>query len=161
MNSIFSFCLRTSLALGVMLGLVGCGHTPIAEASTALETECWSLQDTLQLTFSNADTQQVYQLYFPITFTEEYPYRNLYLRAAVQAPSGEVNLLPARFDLASAEGEWYTETSGDEVPFNLNLGEGLRLNQTGDYTIRMYHYMRDAEICGVREVGVVLDKLVR
>jgi gliding motility-associated lipoprotein GldH len=156
MNSISSPLLRLSAAVLLVVWFCGCdGH--FAKTEKDLETECWSSSDTLRLSFQNDDTNQVYQLYFPIAITEDYPYRDLYLRAGVKAPSGEENILPSRFDLATLEGEWLSEPSGDEIPFRLNLSDGLRFNQSGEYTISLYHYMRDAEICGVREIGIVVD----
>jgi gliding motility-associated lipoprotein GldH len=158
MNAIFSPSLRLSAAILLMLLFSACG-SHFAQTETQPANECWAAGDTLDLNFENTDTAQAYQLYFPITFTEDYPYNNLYLRAVVKAPSGEEHILPARFDLAAPTGEWFSDPSGDEIPFTLNIGEGLRFNQTGTYTIRLYHYMRDNEVCGVRKIGVVVDPL--
>ena len=46
-----------------------------------------------------------------------------------------------------------------EVVFELNLGDGLRFNQLGDYTIRLFHYMREAPLCGVAEIGIAMDEV--
>ena len=159
MKAIFSPSLRLSAALILLLLFSACGGSHFAKTETQLENECWAASDTLDLSFENSDTSQAYQLYFPITFTEDYPYNNLHLRAVVIAPSGEKNILPSRFDLAAPTGEWFSDPSGDEIPFTLNIGEGLRFTQQGTYTIRMYHYMRDNEVCGVRKIGMVVDRL--
>jgi gliding motility-associated lipoprotein GldH len=159
MDHIAKVSLRWALPILSIFLLYSCNPGHIASTATTMDNDCWSMQDTLRMTFENTDTQQVYQLYFPMTFTEDYTYSNLYVRAAVRAPSGEENVLPSRFDLTTPAGEWESEPSGEEIPFTLNLGEGLRLNQTGEYTISLYHFMRDEQICGVREVGLVLDRL--
>lgn len=150
---------RLPLYLGVawlLISLNAC-DSHLASTDREIPGDCWAASDTLDLVFSNTDTSKIYQLYFPLTLTEEYSYNNIYLRAIVRAPSGAENVLPARFDLASPNGEWQSEVSGDEIPFTLNLGEGLRFNQTGDYTLRFFHFMRDETLCGVRKIGMVLD----
>ena len=154
----FRFRLAVCIGMiGLLISFSACEPSHLAIQEREVPGECWAAADTLHLTFSNQDTSQVYQLYFPITLTEDYPYSNIYLHAIVRAPSGAENVLPSRFDLASPDGKWETEVSGDEIPFTLNLGEGLRFNQIGDYTFRLYHFMRDEPLCGIRKIGMVLD----
>lgn len=142
-----------------LVSLNSCGESHFAEKELELETECWSHIDTLSLSFDNTDTSKIYQIHFPVVLTEEYAYRNIYLRAKVISPSGDENVLPARFDLAAPTGEWFSEPSGDEIPFKLGVEDGLLFNQTGQYTIKMYHFMRDEPLCGVRSAGIVLDEV--
>lgn len=117
------------------------------------------MHDTVHLSFSSVDTSAVYRLYFPMVFTEEYPYSNIYLHARIISPKGEENILPARFELSDVNGNWYGEPDGTEIPFQLGLGDGLRFNQSGTYTIQLFHFMRDEPLCGTRTAGIVLDEV--
>ncbi|MEM7037885.1 MAG: gliding motility lipoprotein GldH [Bacteroidota bacterium] len=153
-----SFLSACSGMLLLLMLCTSCGESHLAHTSRAYDDACWAMTDTLDLVYHSTDTQKVHTLYFPITFTDDYPNSNLYLRAIVRSPSGDENVLPARFDLMDAAGEWMGEPSGDEVELELNIGDGLRFNQEGDYTIRLFHFMRDTELCGVRKVGIVLDE---
>ncbi len=143
-----------------MLSFSACTDSRI-KAELELETQCWTVADTLELKFSNSDTSAVYQLYFPVVFLETYPYNNVYLRAQVTSPSGDQNILPARFQLSAPNGEWYTEPSGEELPFDLGISDGLRFNQEGEYSIALYQYMQDENLCGVSSVGIVLEEVER
>lgn len=117
------------------------------------------MHDTVRVEFGSADTQQVYQLTFPMVFTEDYAYNNIYLRAAVKSPSGELNVLPARFELQESNGAWLSPPNGEEISFELGIGDGLRFNQEGTYTLMLYQYMRDEPLCGIRSAGLVLDRV--
>ena len=136
--------------------LASCG-APFSSVSKEFENECWLMQDTLELSFENKDTAQVYSMWFPIVFNDDYAFNNIHLRATVQPPSGETSLLPARFSLVSPTGDWLTEKDGAEIPFDLLVGEGMRFNQVGKYRIRLYHYMRDSSLCGIERAGIMLD----
>ena len=130
---------------------------PAAETENEFDGDCWSMRDTVFLDFDNPDTSSIYQLYFPVTFTEDYSYNNVYLHALVISPSGDQNLLPARFDLMDRQGNWFSDPSGDEIPFKLKMEDGLRFNQLGNYQVKFFHYMRDEPLCGVAKAGIVLD----
>jgi gliding motility-associated lipoprotein GldH len=128
-----------------------------AEADMEFESGCWNKGDTLTLEFESQDTNAVYQLSFPITVNEDYPFHNIYLHAILRAPSGDASLLENEFILADRTGAWLSEPSGDVIPFQLHMGEGLRFNQTGKYSLKLFHFMRQGELCGVEKAGIIVD----
>lgn len=117
------------------------------------------MEDTLKLEFDNEDTSKVFMLGFPIVVSEEYAFHNIYLKAILKAPSGDESAIPGEFVLADPAGVWLSEPSGDLITFQLNVGEGLRFNQKGKYSLRLYHYMRDDMLCGVQQAGIALDPI--
>jgi gliding motility-associated lipoprotein GldH len=127
------------------------------EADRSFDGGCWAVGDTITLEFDSPDTQQVYRLQFPVTISEDYSFNNIYLHADLVAPSGDVSMIPTEFKLCSPAGEWFAEASGDEIPFELNVDQGLRFNQTGKYKLKLYHFMRDDLLCGVQKAGIAID----
>lgn len=150
---------RILLAI-MMLGLlaVGCS-SHWAETESKFEGTCWQVSDTLTLEFESKDTARVFALGFPITIDDDYPFNNIYLHASLTAPSGDTSIIPAEFVLADPTGAWLTEPDGDKATFELKVSDGLRFSQQGKYTLRLYHYMRENELCGVERVGIALDQL--
>lgn len=135
----------------------GC-NSPHASVSQDFQGGCWNMSDTLDLSFENADTNQVYKLWFPLTLTGTYTYNNIYLRAILIPPTGAPSILPARFALSAEDGTWLTEADGDEAPFDLLLSGAIRFNQKGTYQVRLLHYMRDSVLCGVKSAGITIDR---
>lgn len=146
----------TGLVLMLVLAGSGCNR-PFASMEREFDAACWDLKDTLDLRFDNKDTSQVYQMWFPLTLTEDYGYSNIYLHAELTPPSGETTVLPASFPLMGADGAWAGESQGKTVKFDLLMAGAIRLNQTGSYRIRCYQYMRDSVLCGVQSAGITLD----
>ncbi len=146
------------MAMVFMAMLAGC-TSHWANTSTDFEAGCWNASDTLSLEFENQDTGQVFVLGFPLVVSEDYPFHNIYLRATLKAPSGDETMIPGEFVLADPTGQWLSEPSGDLVTFQLNVGDGIRFNQKGKYLVRLQHYMRDAQLCGVVRAGISLDKM--
>lgn len=158
MKTIKSLLLLLTLGSGLAFALSSC-EAPLAETQEEFDGDCWSMRDSVSLIFENTDTSAIYRLYFPVTFTEDYSYSNVYLHALVTSPSGDVNLLPARFDLMDKIGNWYSQPSGDEIPFKLSVEDGLRFNQLGNYSVKLYQYMRDEPLCGIRSSGIVVEEV--
>lgn len=126
---------------------------------TEFDNHCWSVTDTLELGFESSDTASVYELSFPITLNEDYPFHNIYLHVILTAPSGDQSTIPTEFVLADRNGAWLSEPSGDVIPFLLKVPEGIRFNQAGKYSLRVLHFMRDGELCGVESAGIALDPM--
>jgi|GEM_PF-2545173 gliding motility-associated lipoprotein GldH len=134
-------------------------ESPLASVNKSFDDGCWPIQDTLEVEFDNKDTSQVYSLWFPLEVeAEDYPYNNIHLRAAIQAPSGSTTVIPARFGLMDPTGEWLSEDVGERVGFQLLLSSGLRFNQSGTYSIALYHFMQDSSLCGITSAGITLEK---
>lgn len=146
------------VALLAMLTLTAC-NSHWQSTETDFEGNCWAVGDTLRLDFENTDTSQVFQLGFPITLTEDYPFHNIYLHAILKAPSGDQSMIPSEFVLADRTGAWLSKPNGDEIPFVLYVPEGIRFNQVGKYSLRLFHFMRDPNLCGIEDAGIVIDPL--
>lgn len=148
--------------LGLFLGclLLQSCQKHWAEIDHTFDAGCWETTDTLVLSFENTDTNQIYRLQFPVDVTEDYPFNNIYLHALLTTPSGEQSVVPSEFKLSSNAGEWFSEPKGDIIPFQLSIADGLRFNQMGTYTVKLFHFMRDAQICGVSRAGIALDPIV-
>lgn len=145
--------------IGILIVCSGCSkHWQSAEKD--FENKCWNVSDTLSLSFENTDTSAVYELSFPVTVNEDYPFHNLYLHVVLNAPSGDASTIPTEFVLADPNGNWLSEPSGDVITFQLKVPEGIRFSQTGKYSLRLFHFMRDADLCGVESAGIAVNPMV-
>lgn len=132
-------------------GFSGCGES-LAEAGLDPDEDCWALTDTLFLNYQ-VEEPGAYKLVFPATFTESYPYQNIYLYVEVVTPSGKVNGAPYNYILMNEYGEWFEKPSRGKISFELPLGRNIRLDEKGEYKFRVYHYMRNEKLCGISHIG--------
>jgi gliding motility-associated lipoprotein GldH len=127
--------------------LTGCGGS-LASANISPDDACWAIEDSLLLSY-DVEEPGMYQLVFPITFTESYPYQNLYLHVKVTTPSGKVTAAPYNYVLMDEYGVWYEKPKGDKISFELPLGRNIRLDEKGTYSFSICHYMRNEHLCGI------------
>lgn len=144
------------IAFSALLGVSACGDSSVASMNSDIKGGCWNMIDTLDLTFENTDTSKVYRVQFPLTFTDAYSYRNIYLRILVQPPSGPAGGEAFNFDIQDEYGEWYGDFDGESATYDLELPDPFRMNQLGTYRFRLVHFMRDVSLCGITGAGIRL-----
>lgn len=120
------------------------------EYSNRFETNCWPITDTLDFTLSKK-AGQFEQLV--IDLQEEYPYQNLYLKLFYESPDGKQGELMMSDTLSSPSGEWYIENKGSF--YRGRFSNALELpGPEGDYRCRLIQFMREENLCGVRQVAI-------
>lgn len=143
---------------GITLLFSACGGYKVSEFYEP-QDNCWSMQDTLSLSFNAEDTTQPWKLVFPLIFTEDYAWSNIYLKLQTTTPGGETSDLSYKFSLMDESGNWYGEPASGGVLCELEVGSGLKFSEMGEYNFRLYHYMRDVDLCGIARTGIALDPL--
>jgi gliding motility-associated lipoprotein GldH len=128
-------------------------------STTEPEGACWEMHDSLVLPFSVSDTTLAWNLTFPLRFTDDYPYSNLYVQLATYTPSGESGKATYRFRLMDELGNWDGEYAGSAIRYVAAVGPGIKFNQLGDYRLVLRHFMRDETLCGIQSAGIALDQL--
>ncbi|MCB9231543.1 MAG: gliding motility lipoprotein GldH [Bacteroidia bacterium] len=137
----------------LMLWAGGC-KSPLAHTDQSFEGACWALSDTLSLEFENSEPGKSVKIVAPVTFNQDYPFNNLYLRMEAIAPSGTKSVLPYEYQLMSVTGEWYGDISGDRAKFDLPLSQDQVFPENGTYRFRIFHFMQTDDLCGVESAGI-------
>lgn len=142
----------------LVLALQACeGHDFIA--NTEPEGACWEMNDSVVLPFEVSDTTAAWNLTFPLSFTDDYPYSNLYVQLTTHTPGGESGKATYRFRLMDELGNWDGTYSGSKVQYAAAVGPGIKFNQLGTYRLVLRHFMRDETLCGVHSASIALDRL--
>jgi gliding motility-associated lipoprotein GldH len=137
----------------VLWVLTSCSNNRLYEEYTGIEDQLWNIADTLQFEIPSGLSGQTI---LGIKYTQEYGYRNLYLRYELKDSLN--NLLESQllniplFESTSGKplgkGFGSTYTKYDTLP--------LKLQQY--HSIRFIQYMRIDELPGIEAVGI---KLIR
>lgn len=137
--------------------LMGCSRADYVNRIT-FDDGCWDIQDTLRAQMPASQDEEI-RLRIDVQLGAEYGYDNLYLKLQYRSPSGKVQETLLNNTLLTPSGEWLTERQGDRVRWTFAPAPSLPGDETGQYEIALWHYMRDTELCEVYAVGIgVMDE---
>ncbi len=138
--------------------IVACGEPDVYNSYVALPNAGWG-QDSLAVFRADiANTNEAYDISFQIRNQSFYKYANLWLFVDVISPDGEMQRDTVECILANNDGSWRGAGWGSlyslQCPYRLNT----RFAKSGQYTFRVSHGMRDADIRGIHSLGLKISK---
>jgi len=144
-----------------LLTFIGCKEDFYFESERVLTADQWSYQDSLDFTFSIADTSALYNLYLDINHSTEYPYQNVYLNVATLFPSGKRIKERLPIDFADKTGRWYGNCDSEWCKLRVNLQQDAFFNEIGKHTITLEQNMRVNPLPGIRQLSIKLEDTKR
>ncbi len=151
---------RTNILLVAICGILtffGCKEDFYFESNKTITSGEWNHQDSLDFTFSIADTSTIYNLYLDINHSTEYPFQNIYLQVATLFPSGKRIKERLPIDFADKTGRWYGNCDSEWCNLRVNLQQGAFFNAIGNHTITLEQFMRVDPLPGIRELSIKLE----
>ena len=121
-----------------------------------MKGDYWLQNDTLRF---NVAVNQQNQMPFQIenTYTDDYPFQNIYLRIWTKSPSGIIQDTLLLDSLSNNLGEWKTKGSGKYV-CAFSHYDALKWAEVGNYSVKMIQYMRKDTLYGIKSVSVIAEK---
>lgn len=140
--------------VGVYLAvaLISCGSSDL---SHTFKDEKWIASDTV--TFQHTvEKGQTPVFRIENTYTDAYPFQNIYLKIWAKSPSGKTTEYLALDTLIRPAGEWRVAGSSPHLlPFVNN--PKIDFSETGNYTVKLIQYMRKDTLEGVQSLGIRLQ----
>ena len=153
----------TIALFGILLS--GCSQDAVFSSSTSFSGG-WNVKDTVQVALPQLDSLQSYNLFFTVRNSNDYPFNNLFLIAAMQFPQGKVVTDTLEYRMANPDGSWLGTGIGSVKESKLWYKEGVRFTEDGAYTLSIVHALRNngqvqgvQELNGIIEVGVRIEEL--
>lgn len=139
-------------ALAVSLLLAGC--TPsLVDTSLAPAGGRWAVSDSLSAGFEVVDTTQAYRLRLSLNLTEDYPYRNLYVRFRLQPPNGSAQVATPEFVLQDVYGNWnVTRTWAGNYALSAVLNDSAVFHKRGQWQVSLGAFTRSDTLPGVSAI---------
>jgi len=149
------------LLLAAAFSMMSCGRNVVFTDSSTMPGKIWKLEHTPAFSIQVKDTLNSNNIYFIIRTGSTYPYRNIYLFVTTTAPDSKSITDTLRYDLADEKGNWYGKGFGDlhelQVPFKSNVF----FPAAGTYQIAVRHGMRIADLKGVYDFGLRVEKTLK
>jgi|GEM_PF-2081123 len=143
------------IVIGLM-SLFFLSSTACSDGNTVTEKQffnnCWHITDSLTFEIAHEGEGQTTQGITPkLQFLDEYPYRNIFLKCIVQSPSGQLLDTLIGDTLIDPIGNWI----GDSLSRSLPTLQ-IPLEEQGTYTCKVTQYMRDENLCQIRQASIAL-----
>lgn len=155
---------RRSLVRIYMLSIIAallataCNNSAFYTESVHLKNNEWKAGDTLFYTFNSKDTLASYDFYFDIRNTTDYDMQNLYLFITAYYPGNTFSRDTAECILAAPDGKWYGKGMGKHKDSRFLFRKGVRFRKPGDYMIAVNQAMREKNLKGISDVGILIKK---
>jgi gliding motility-associated lipoprotein GldH len=140
------------VALAVVLLLQACTQS-LVDTSHFPNDGRWAVSDSLGAGFVVADTIQAYRMRLSLSLTEDYPYRNLYVRFRMKPPAGTGQIATPEFVLQDVYGNWnVARTWTGDYSLSAVLNDSAVFRQPGRWQVSLGAFTRSDTLPGVSKV---------
>lgn len=149
------------LIIGVVMGvfLLCCDSSRLYEKNQDISNYAWNMNDTLLYSFELTDVSKPIHSYINIRHRFEFDWRNIWMKATLIYPNDSAYVFPVNILLSEPNGHWYGNCRGDVCMLQTPLTEkyAFQYTDTGIYTLKINHEMRENPLKGIMSVGFRLD----
>jgi len=152
---------RCLLLLTAAVFMSSCGRNVVFTDSSVMPGRTWKLENTPAFSIMVQDTLNSNNINFIIRTGSSYPFRNLYLFVTTASPEGKSITDTLNYDLADEKGNWYGKGFGDIHELQLPYKSNVFFPVSGTYQITVQHGMRFADLRGVYDFGLRVEKTLK
>lgn len=149
---------RCLLLLTAAVFMNSCGRNVVFTDSSAMPGRIWNLENRPDFSIMVQDTLNGNNIYFILRTGSSYPFRNIYLFVTTASPEGKSITDTLSYDLADEKGNWYGKGFGDIHELQLPYKSNVFFPVSGTYQITVQHGMRAADLRGVYDFGLKVEK---
>ena len=155
-----SFLRVSALLVAITFLATACDNSVFHNETVHLKNEVWKASDTLFYSFYSKDTLQSYNFYFEVRNTTDYDMQNLYLFITAYYPGNTYSRDTAECILAAPDGKWFGKGMGKHKDSRFLFRKDVRFRKPGKYIIAVNQAMRNNNLKGISDVGILIKKQV-
>ena len=133
--------------------LSACGPSVHYEKTYEISDPGWSYADTLDFSFTIADTNQIYNLFLEIEHQIDFPRENMYLQIHTQFPGGDRIEELVSLELAGKGGIWFGKCNSETCQIEIPIQQDAYFDRPGDYLVTLEQYTRINPLPGLNRIG--------
>lgn len=141
--------------------ILGCDENRIYETNIPLENRIWHQDSVLHFDFEISQSKQLYNLLTNVQYTNEYAYRNLYIRYTLHDSTGaELNseLLENKLFTDKLGKPMGSSAIGDIYELQSPLLQEYQFPNRGKYSISLAQYMRVDSLEELSAIGIRVEQ---
>lgn len=128
--------------------------------------DSWQKDSIASFTYNNQDTTKAYNLFVNLRSNNDYPFNNIFLIVAMEAPGGLTKVDTLEYQMANPDGTLLGDGFSDIKESKLYFKEKYKFQSVGDYKIGIRQAIRQTgkvggvkALKGLTEVGFRIEKL--
>lgn len=153
-----TFGLFAALCIGVLLS--GCDKSVVYKAYEDIDDGQWFIKNTPSFKVEITDTTQLYNVFYLVRNTLQYPYYNLYLTRKITGPDSSLisTSLEEVFLSNEITGKPFGKGLGDLFDHKIPFLKNYKFSRSGTYTFTLAQSMRQNPLPFVMSVGISVEK---
>ena len=150
---------RKLLVTLFILALAACGRNILFTDSSSIPEKTWQISNIPEFSYDVSDTVSKTNVSLTIRTGSDYPFRNIFLFVTASSPDGKSITDTLEYELADEKGNGYEKGPGDIHELNLPYRSNVFFPLKGTYVFKIQHGMRTADLKGVYDIGVRIEKI--
>ncbi|MEZ0007334.1 gliding motility-associated lipoprotein GldH [Flavobacterium sp. 28YEA47A] len=145
--------------------LVSCDKKRVFDQYKSVGKE-WHKDSIASFTYNSQDTTKAYNLFINLRSNNDFPFNNIFLIVAMEAPGGLTKVDTLEYQMANPDGSLLGEGFSDVKESKLYFKEKYKFKSLGDYKIGIMQALRQTgkvngveSLAGITEVGFRIEKL--
>ncbi len=114
----------------------------------------WLAEDTLRFNLTLSQKQVGSPFTIENTYSNLYPYQNIYLKIWAKSPSGKILESTLLDTLSNKAGIWRIKSKQGKYVLPFAAMDSLHLAEPGDYSFKIIQYMRKDSLRGIKKIGI-------
>jgi len=149
------------IAALILLTLSSCNSNVIYTDEAVMPDMTWNLFNTPEFRFPVSDTTKNTNVFFTIRTGSQYPFRNIFLFVTTSSPDGRYVTDTLEYEVADEKGNRLGKGFGDIHELKLTYRKNVFFPVRGTYIFKIQHGMRNADLKGIYDVGMRVEKYVQ
>ena len=131
-----------------------CGRPALLDEHREVNKKGWKAGDKIKLEVVVTDTNKLYDFYFDVRNTVDYPNMNVFFFITTTFPNGQKAKDTLECMLADLEGKWLGEGWGKIKSNRILFKNRIRFPMTGTYQFEIEHAMRYMMLTEISDIGL-------
>jgi gliding motility-associated lipoprotein GldH len=136
-----------------------CDLNRVFDEYKPIPEEKWHQDSLLTFAIPISDTLQNHNLYINVRNNIDFEYSNLWLFVNIEQPNGVAKQDTIEIPLAEPSGKWLGKGFGGYKPQHAVYKRNVFFPSSGEYKISIQQGMRKAQLEGISDVGLRVEKM--
>ncbi len=142
-----------------MLYLSSCSQPHYFEAKIKVPNQTWNYDSIVHFGVPINDSSKFYRLWLVIKHEESYPYANLWLKVITKCPCGAIKVDTVNIWFLDQHQRFIGTGIGKTWTVIWPFQDSVKFPTNGIMDVYIQHIMRKNNITGIKEIGLIVDKL--